>query len=176
MSPSEYRRAREAISEVKSRRSRDAVDEVESQESRDAADSAKRQRNGHDEKQFEIDGQRLLVADLGCSDIHSRCDVPEVISWETLAQTQQEQHAGVVLITGAPKYDTGNEPVTAVFDRLFPEWKDWRILTNGSALVVLWNPKYWHAEGMQQADLTKSPVQRTALCVKLQRVTTRSYS
>ena len=176
MSPSEYRRAREAMSKMESRRARDAVSEVESQESRDTADSAKRQRKGHGEKQIEIDGQRILVADLGWSDIHSRCDVPEVISWETLAQTQQEQHAGVVLITGAPKYDTGNEPVAVVFQRLFPEWQDWRILTNGSALVVLWNPKYWHAEGMQQADLTKSPVQRAALCLKLQRVTTRSYA
>ena len=101
MSPSEYRRAREAISEMKSKRARDTVSEVESQESRDTADSAKRQRKGHGEKQIEIDGQRILVADLGWSDIHSLCDVPEVISWGTLAQTQQEQHAGVVLITGA---------------------------------------------------------------------------
>ena len=74
------------------------------------------------------------------------------------------------------EYDTGNEPVAVVFLRLFPEWKDWRILTNDSALVVLWNPKYWHAEGMQQADLTQSPVQRTELYVKLQRVTTLSYA
>ena len=88
---------------MKRRSSPDCADEVESRESRETADSSKQQKKRHGERHLEIDGQRLLVADLGYSSIHSLCDVPEVISWESMAETQQEQHAGVMPITGAPK-------------------------------------------------------------------------
>ena len=57
----------------------------------------------------EIDSNRLLVADLGSSSIPNCSDAPEIISWETMAETQQEQRAGVVCITGAPERDAGND-------------------------------------------------------------------
>ena len=122
----------------------------------------------------EIDGNRLLVADLGSSSIPSCSDAPEIISWETMAETQQEQRAGIVCITGAPKRDAWNDfSRLCITRRLFPEWKSESILTDGSAMAVLWNPKYWHAEDFQTAYPTKSPAQRSALCFKLRRVTSR---
>ena len=112
-----------------------------------------------------IDGNRLLVADLGSSSIPSCSDAPEIISWETMAETQQEQRAGIVCITGAPKRNAWNDfSRLCITRRLFPEWKSESILTDGSAMAVLWNPKYWHAEDFQTAYPTKSPAQRSALC------------
>ena len=144
MSPSEYRRARKAINEMKSRRVRDALGEVESQESRDTADSAKRQRKGHGEKQIEIDGQRLLLADLGHSSIPTLHNVPDIISWETVATAQQEQRAGLLFITGAPKTFITNAPRGETMlnhdkdlRRLFGKWKSESILTSGCAIAVL---------------------------------------
>ena len=64
----------------------DAVDEVESRESRETADSSKQQKKRHGERHLEIDGQRLLVADLGHTTIRSLIDPPEMMQ----ATTQQE--------------------------------------------------------------------------------------
>ena len=42
-------------------------------------------------------------------------------------------------------------------------------------MVVLWNPSYWKVEDIQKAFLSRDPT-RTALCLKLQRATTRSIA
>ena len=128
------------------------------------ADSAKRQR-----RDTAIDGRRLLMVDLGHSTIPSLVDNLDTISWETLAETQQEQRAGVVLITGAPK-GIGNDEIRS----LFPGWESARINTNGSAIAAVWNPNHWHAEGFSTEILTKYPVVRAALCLKLRRATARN--
>ena len=116
-----------------------------------------------------IDGRRLLMVDLGHSTIPSLSDNHDTISWETLAETQQEQRAGVVLITGAPK-GIGSDEIRS----LFPGWESATITTNGSAIAVVWNPNHWHAEGFTKEILTKNPVVRAALCLKLRRATARS--
>ena len=129
----------------------------------------------------EIDGQRLLLADLGHSSIPTLHNVPDIISWETVATAQQEQRAGLLFITGVPKTFITNAPRGDTMlnhdkdlRRLFTRWKSEGILTNGSAIAVLWDPKYWHAHAFIPAEITEYPVQRTALCFELRRVTTRS--
>ena len=88
---------------------------------------------------LEFDGHRLLMADFGHSTIPSLNDVPEIISWETLAETQQEQRAAVVFITWSPPHYPEAAVVreAAIIRRLFPGWKRERILVLGSAIAVL---------------------------------------
>ena len=87
----EYRRSRDAVGEVESRKSRvtadwaawrkcetmpsdrrsfrEAAGETNSKECRETADSVKRRREEHAYRRYpEIDGHRLLVADLGHSE------------------------------------------------------------------------------------------------------------
>ena len=85
---SERRSAREEANPKSQKRSTDA-ESTERQRSRQAVVEV---RSEDSVKCLESDGRRLLIANL---------DVVDNISWENLAETQQEQHAGVVFITGA---------------------------------------------------------------------------
>ena len=140
-----------------------------SRESRGIADSE----STNDAKCPNIDRHRLLIVDLGHSTVRSLASFSdEIISWDNLAEKQQEQRAGVVFVTGAPKCSDmipDND-----FERLFPGWYSESILTDGSGIAVLWNPNYWHATDFTTIKVTQYPLLRTALALKLRRVTTHN--
>ena len=115
----------------------------------------------------EIDDHRILIVDLGYSDIPSCVDDTEMMDWETLAETQQEQRAACIFITGASKSDIrryfqrrDNDSITSkAITNLFPGWDCEHKFTAGSAIAVLWNPRYWNAECFHREILTKDLVQ-----------------
>ena len=107
------------------------------------------------------DGRRLLIVDVGNSTIQELVGISEEMPWMTLAKRQQEQSAGVLLITGAQKWDPDNLDVKAIC-REFPGWRSERIHTNGSAIFAIWDPKSWHVASLREVEITKYPV-RTAV-------------
>ena len=90
---------------------------------------------------------------------------------------------GVVclLITGAPTEFITEAPrndnklkYNNTLRRLFKEWNSEGVLTDGSAIAVLWNPNYWNAHYFIRGDITKHSVERSGLCFKLRRVPARN--
>ena len=132
----------------------------------------------------EIDGHRLLIADLGHSTWPASDDKTEIISWDALAETQREKRAGIIFITGASQSHIRrylqkwkNDIPSDTIRKLFPGWDSESSDRNqGSAIAVLWNPSYWDAGCFHNEPLPGDQVQRTAFCFKLRRVTTRSLA
>ena len=151
--------------QMKRRRSR-------SQESRGTADPTD---SRNDARWPTINRHRILIVDLGHSTIRSLADGPDyIISWDNLAEKQQEQRAGIVFVTGGPKCSDMMMIPTKDFERLFPGWFYTSIETDASSIAVIWNSVYWHAVDFTTLKVTQYPLMRTALTLKLRRVTTRN--
>ena len=79
---------------------------------------------------------------------------------------QQEQQAGLVLVIGA------QEDCSIEIQRHFRGWSQKTVTTDCSSLVVIWDTDSWHVTPTQK-DITSYPVHRTALSMRLRRVTAR---
>lgn len=107
--------------------------------------------------------RRMLIADMGSSDIPELVRNLETISFEDVAQQAEELQAGVVLLTSVPTYNNYKRKI----NRMFPEYEMTCGRTDGSDFIALWHADTWKVTIHDTMQLVG---QRNCLVLNIQRV------
>ena len=120
---------------------------------------------------------RVLVADMGHSSISCNPAVMfDKISWKNIVDTQEEQRAGLLLITGMPYSRDG---CAKMMERYLPDFEYTTARTNGSDMLAAWHKTVWKElssgtvtlSGPSESNVQKLADARTAIVLTLQRIT-----
>ena len=121
--------------------------------------------------------RRMLIADIGFSDIRQLVGNLETISFQEIAATVEELQAGMVLLTGVAFHHNHRRTMK----RYFPAYEMTWTRTDGSDFIALWHADTWKSnprdrESWRTSQLPGSQYRAPACtcpCRWSRRVTTR---